>query len=113
VSEALATLWRGLVAERLSLGPAPTWLVGLVAVCLLAMLIEALVLLAWHRRSGRGLPPRSLLPTLVAGGALMAALLAVLTGAPPVCLLALLALAGVAHVLDLQRRWVAQPARRR
>ena len=62
-------------------------------------------LLAWHRRTGRGLPPGSLLPTLAAGGGLMGALLVVLTGAPTPWMLALLALAGVAHVLDLRRRW--------
>ena len=35
----------------------------------------------------------------------MGALLVVLTGAPTPWMLALLALAGVAHVLDLRRRW--------
>ena len=85
--------------------PAPPWLVGVVAAATTAMLLEALVLLAWHRRTGAGLPPHSLLPTLVAGGGLMGALLAVLLGAPPLGLLALLAVAGVAHVLDLRGRW--------
>ena len=111
MSEALATLWRLLTEGRVA-AAAPAWVTGLVALATAAMLLEAVVLLAWHHRTGRGLPPRTLLPTLVAGGGLMGALLAALTGAPLAWLLALLALAGVAHVLDLRQRWQPGPARR-
>ena len=83
----------------------PVWLVLVVVGASVAMLVEALLLLLWHRRTGGGLAPRTLLPTLVAGGALMAALLSLLLGLPPIGLLPLLALAGAAHVLDLRRRW--------
>ena len=105
MTDRLATLWRWL-ADGPATGPeALPWLTQLVALATAAMLLEAVLLLAWYHRTGAGLLPRSLLPTLAAGGGLMGALLAVLTGAPPICLLALLAVAGVAHVVDLRRRW--------
>jgi hypothetical protein len=106
VSELIATLWRPLAQGSVAAPAAPSWLVTLVALATAAMLLEALVLLAWYHHTGRGLPPRSLLPTLLAGGGLMGALLVALTGAPLAWLLGLLAVAGVAHVLDLQRRWL-------
>lgn len=84
----------------------PGWLLLLVAAATALMVLEAALLLLWHRRTGSGLAPRTLLPTLAAGGALMATLLALLLGAPPLALLPLLALAGAAHGLDLHRRWV-------
>ncbi len=105
MSEAIATLWRQLTQGAPAASAAPPWLITLVALIVAAMGLEALVLLAWYRRTGRGLPPRNLLPNLAAGGSLMGALLVLLSGAPLVLLLGLLAAAGVAHVLDLQRRW--------
>ena len=101
----LATLW-GWLAEGPAAAPvALPWMAHLVALTSAGMVLEALVLMAWHRRTGAGLPPRTLLPTLVAGGGLMGALLAALTDAPPICLLALFAVSGVAHVVDMRRRW--------
>ena len=98
-------LWHWLAVGQPGAPLVPTWLTVTVALATAGMLLEALLLLAWHRRTGRGLPPGSLLPTQAAGGALMGAQLVVLTGAPTPWMLALLALAGVAHVLDLRRRW--------
>lgn len=74
------------------------------------MLLEAVLLLWWHRRSGRGLPPQRLLPTLLSGWCLMLALLAALTGAPAGLVLLGLTAAGVLHALDLWQRWPAAAA---
>ena len=67
--------------------------------------IEGLLLLALHRRTGRGLAPADLLGNLAAGISLMLALRAALVGAwwgwIGLCLAASL----VAHVADLHRRW--------
>ena len=105
MSGQLATLWGWLAEGPTAASVALPWLAHLVALTSAGMVIEALVLTAWHRRTGAGLPPRTLLPTLVAGGGLMGALLAALTDAPPICLLAPFALSGVAHVVDMRRRW--------
>ena len=67
--EHFAALWQSLVEGRpLTAGAAPL-LADLVALAALAMLLETMVLLRWHRRTGRGLPARTLLPTMLAGGA--------------------------------------------
>lgn len=105
MSEQLAAL-SGWLADGPAAAPvALPWMAYLVALTIAGIVLEAMVLVALHRRTGAGLPPRTLLPTLVAGGGLMGALLAALTGAPPICLLALFAASGVAHVVDMQRRW--------
>jgi len=105
LTEALATLWRSLVEGRpLDAAVAPV-LAGLVAAATAAMALETVVLLVLHHRTGSGLPPRTLLPTVAAGGCLMLALHAALVGAPAGWLLLLLGAAGAAHVLDLRRRW--------
>ena len=105
MNDPIVLLWSWLAVGQPDAPLVPAWLTVTVALATAGMLLEALLLLAWHRRTGRGLPPGSLLPTLAAGGGLMGALLVVLTGAPTPWMLALLALAGVAHVLDLRRRW--------
>ena len=105
MNDPIVLLWSWFAVGQPGAPLVPAWLTVTVALATAAMLLEALLLLAWHRRTGRGLPPRSLLPTLAAGGGLMGALLAVLTGASPLWLLGLLALAGAAHVLDLRHRW--------
>jgi hypothetical protein len=68
---------------------------------------EAILLILWHRRTGRGVPPRPLLLNLLAGACLLLAVRAVLCGAgwPWVAL----ALAGslLAHLADLRERWSA------
>ena len=67
---------------------------------LLLVLLEAVLFL----RAGRG---RILLPNLAAGACLLLALRAALTGAPMALLGLWLALAGVAHGLDVAGRWRA------
>jgi hypothetical protein len=74
-------------------------------VVLAAVVIQAVVLVAFARRTGRGVPPASLLATLAAGGFLLVALRFALAGAwwgwIGLALLASLA----AHVVDLRLRW--------
>jgi hypothetical protein len=79
----------------------PTLLDGLLA----AVALETLVLLWWHRRTGGGLAPSQLLPTLAAGAGVMLAWRFSAAGAPPLWAAGAMALAGTAHAVDLGRRW--------
>lgn len=72
---------------------------------LVAVLLEAAALRWWFARTGRGPAPRQWLPTLCAGACLMGALRAALAEAHPAWIVASLLGAGVAHALDLARRW--------
>jgi hypothetical protein len=72
------------------------------------VLAEALLLCAWHRLRGRGLPPRELLPNLLAGALLMLALRCALTPGWAWAALACLAGAGLSHAVDLARRLAAR-----
>jgi hypothetical protein len=72
---------------------------------LLLLALEGLLLIAWHRRSGRGIPPAEVLGFLLAGACLMLALRAALTGAGWQVVGLWLALGGVAQAYDLWRRW--------
>ncbi len=67
--------------------------------------VEAVALIAWHRRSGRGIAAADLLPNLAAGACLLLAVRVALAGAG--WMWAALCLAGslVAHLSDLRRRW--------
>jgi hypothetical protein len=67
---------------------------------LLLVFLEAVLFL----RAGRG---RILLPNLAAGACLLLALRTVLTGAPMALLGFWLALAGIAHGVDVAGRWRA------
>ena len=69
-----------------------------------ALLALALLEAVFFLRTGRG---RTLLPNLAAGACLLLALRAALTGAPAALLGLWLALAGVAHGLDVAGRWRA------
>jgi hypothetical protein len=69
------------------------------------VLVEAIGLLAWRRRSGAGPGAAALMANLAAGGCLLAALRAALAGADwPWIAVALLA-ALAAHLADLRLRW--------
>ena len=76
---------------------------------LLVMLLELLVLTAYHRRTGRGIAPRDLLGSLAAGFFLVLALRFSLpgagSGAIALSVLLCLTLSLAAHVYDLFRRW--------
>lgn len=78
----------------------------LLHVAMAVTLAEAVGLALWHWRTGRGLAPADLWPNLVSGLALMAALRAALTGAGWHWVALGLALSGLAHALDLRRRWL-------
>jgi hypothetical protein len=79
---------------------------GRVADAILAiMAVEFVVLTVFYMRTGRGVAPRDLLFMLFAGAALVLALRAALTGAGWHYLAGCLALALVAHLADLSRRW--------
>ena len=72
--------------------------------------LEALALLLWHRRTGRGLAPAAVIGNLGAGFCLAAALRCALLGGTPSASLqagiaALLAAAGLAHLADMAARW--------
>ena len=82
----------------------------LLDVVISVLLLEIVLLLAWHRRTGGGVAPRALLPNLLAGLCLMLALRAALTGAHAAWLALALAAAGAAHLFDLRQRWERRPA---
>lgn len=72
---------------------------------LLITLLEALLLAAYHRWTGRGLAPADYLLNMLAGLCLMLALRCALTDAPRHWLLLFLMASGVAHGSDLTLRW--------
>jgi hypothetical protein len=72
---------------------------------LLLLGAEAVALALWHRRTGRGPAPRRLLPNLLAGAFLLAALRTALPDGSHALLLLWLAAALLAHLVDLRGRW--------
>ena len=81
----------------------------IVAVMLAVLVVEVLWLSLRYRRTGRGLPPRMLFTNAGAGGSLMLALKAVLTGAAWPWVVAALLASLVFHVADLRHRWISAP----
>jgi hypothetical protein len=69
------------------------------------MLIEAVALGIYHRRSGRGVQPLDLAVNLAAGALLLLALRAARVDPDPLAPAPYLAVALVAHLCDLARRW--------
>ena len=69
------------------------------------MVVEGVCLVAYHRRTDRGLMPLDLLSTLLAGGFLVLALRGVLAQVWWGWIAISLSAALVAHVYDLSRRW--------
>ncbi len=69
--------------------------------------LEAVALMWWHRRSGRGPPAGAIFGNILAGMCLLLALRVALTGGwwgwTALALLAAL----LAHAFDLSQRWVA------
>lgn len=77
----------------------------IVDLVLLVTLVEAVLVVAYHRRTGRGPAPADFLGNLASGVCLMLALRGALTaGWWGWIALALLA-AFLAHLIDLRRRW--------
>jgi hypothetical protein len=72
---------------------------------LVIVAIEAAFLLVFWRSTGRGVSPGELLPNLFAGAFLLLALRLSLGGAGWQWCCGSLAAAGLAHMIDLGRRW--------
>lgn len=77
----------------------------IVDLILALMVLEGIAIGLYWAAKGRGIAPLDLLVNLLAGVALLLAVRAALTGAAWQAIAALLAFAGVMHVLDLVRRW--------
>ena len=78
----------------------------LVDLILALVVVEVIALALYWRATRRGVPLADLLPNILAGAFLLLALRLSLGGFgwPPCC--ACLAAAGVAHLVDLRRRWM-------
>jgi len=77
----------------------------IVELILLLTVVEGLGLVWWYRRSGRGVAPREFLANLVSGCLLLLAMRAYVGSAWWGWVAGCLLLAGVAHSVDLLRRW--------
>jgi predicted GNAT superfamily acetyltransferase len=78
---------------------------ALLDVLLAGLVLEAAVLLALAQRSRRGIPARSLLATLLAGGLILCAWRLSVAGAWWGWVGLALAAALAAHIADLAQRW--------
>jgi hypothetical protein len=76
-----------------------------VDLALVFMATEAGVLLAYRWRLERGPAVGDVLSVLIPGACLLLALRAALSAAGPATIMALLLMALLAHLYDLQRRW--------
>ena len=72
---------------------------------LLFVAIEAVVVVAYWYKTGRGVAPADFLPGLCSGALMLLALRFTLGGAGWVLPSACLAGAGIAHLFDVQTRW--------
>jgi hypothetical protein len=78
---------------------------GLIDLILVFTLLEGGALALWRRRSGRGLSDAAVVRTLVPGICLLLALRAALAGAAWPFVPMALALALIAHLVDVAGRW--------
>ena len=81
----------------------------IVDLILALMAFEALLLAWFFMRTRAGIPPRRLLPNLLAGAGLLLAVRAALTGQPATIISGWLLLGLAGHLLDLVLRWEAPP----
>jgi hypothetical protein len=72
---------------------------------LIVVVLEAALLIFYRRYTGRGIAPADLLPNLCAGALLLLALRLTLAGSGWMMASGCLAAAGLAHVIDVTRRW--------
>jgi hypothetical protein len=77
----------------------------LIDIILIIVVIEATVFFMMWRRSGRGIAPLDLLPNLCAGAFLLLAMRVTLAGGGWMIACGCLSAAGVAHLIDVYRRW--------
>ena len=87
-----------MIEELVSSGRIVDLILGLVGV-------QFAALAAYRRMTGRGPAPADIVFSLLAGAGLLLALRAALTQAGWIAISAFLALALVAHLADLSRRW--------
>lgn len=73
------------------------------------MLLEAGVLIAYHRRTGAGIAPLDLIINFSSGIGLLLAIVAVLLKARPLYVALFLATSLLSHLTDLRRRWRPTP----
>lgn len=76
----------------------------IVGLILVFVALEAVVLVLYYRRTGRGVAPADLVPNLLAGGFLLLALGGALSGLWWGWMAAALAASLAAHLVDLRRR---------
>ncbi|RYZ11838.1 MAG: hypothetical protein EOO24_05185 [Comamonadaceae bacterium] len=81
-------------------------LANLVDAVIAFTLLEGVVLVLHHRRTGAGVAPREFLANLISGASLMLALHGAVRDLGAVWVVLWLSLAGMAHAWDLRRRWV-------
>jgi len=74
---------------------------------LLMVLLEAIALTAYKRKTGRGVAGLDLIANLLAGACLMLAVRGALTGASWQWIALFMSAALLAHMADLWRRWKA------
>ena len=79
----------------------------LIEAILVLTLVEWLALTMYHRRTGRGVPPREFSRNLLSGICLLLAVRESLVGASWIFVAACLGAALLAHLSDLGRRWTA------
>jgi hypothetical protein len=77
----------------------------LIDLILIVVVLEAGLLSLLWRYARRGIAPADLLPNLCAGAFLLLALRATLAGAGWMVASGCLAAAGLAHLIDIYRRW--------
>ena len=77
----------------------------LVDFILVVVVLEAAVLLLYWAGARRGIAPLDLLPNLCAGAFLLLALRATLAGSGWMIASLCLSAAGLAHLIDVYRRW--------
>jgi len=77
----------------------------LVDLILVVVVLEAAVLLLYWQRGRRGIAPLDLLPNLCAGAFLLLALRVTLAGGGWLMVSLCLSAAGLAHLIDVYRRW--------
>lgn len=77
----------------------------LVDLILLLIVLEVAAIMIYRRASGRGLALADLLPNVLAGAFLLLALRSSLADIGWMPISACLACAGIAHAIDIGRRW--------
>ena len=77
----------------------------LIDLILIVVVVEAAALMIFWKNGRRGVAPADLLPNLCAGAFLLLALRVTLGGAGWVPASACLTAAGLAHLVDVTRRW--------